>query len=470
MAEKDPTFLAKALVYARTKGLMKLAPVVGLTVLSAHEKTAKKTNFRAAFQHVVKTPDDLREFVSLCRTGEIRKGLGGEARDAVKRWLQHISEYHAVKYGSARSEDITLRDIIRMAHPRPVNRAQEELFGWLVKGWQSVGASPSPTNPLVWALETLKRSTDEAQIIDLVVKYRLPWEVVVPSVKKMTVNIWKALLAGMPYMALLRNLATMERHDVFKDDAVAKLVAGKLSDKENVRKSKQFPFRFFNAFQAFQGHQAVKDAIVDALEQSFENVETLPGRVCISNDVSGSMSSQVSDRGSTRMCDIAGLFGAALFKKQENVILLPFENGVRTDLTKGLSRRSTIMDIAAKIGVAIGGTNLGAPIEYLGHRGLVIDTFIGITDSEDWAGSGFLTAWEKYKRTRSPKAKAVLINIAPYRDWVAPAGYPDVHYVSGWSDSVLRYIPLVVNGTSNQVEEVRKIDLDTFGKEKADSE
>ncbi len=466
MADTDPEFLAKALVYARNKGLMRLAPIVGLAILSVMEKGAKKVWFRKVFHHVVRTPDDLREFVALCRTKKIRTGLGGEARDAVKRWLQHMSEYHAVKYGSARSKEMTLRDILRMAHPRPVNDAQRELFGWLVNGWKDIGPDPSPTNPQVWALEKIKRSDDEKEIVSLVTKYKLTWEVVVPSVKKMIPAIWKSFLKDMPYMALLRNLSTMQRHGVFEDSVTATKVAEKLRDLENVRRSKQLPFRFFNAFKAFGGAQVVQDALVDALEASFENVEKLRGRIAIANDISGSMGSTVSNRGATRYCDIAGLLGAALFKKCDDVILLPFDTEVHK---VGVSRRSTVMDIAAKIGLAQGGTDVGAPIRHLREKRVKVDVFIGITDGEDWAGRGFLTEWEEYKKEVNPRARAFLITISPYRDWNAPAGYPEVHFIVGWSDHVLRYISQVLGGGKGQVDEVRKLNLETLSKPKDDA-
>jgi 60 kDa SS-A/Ro ribonucleoprotein len=439
---------------------MKLAPIVGLAALSAFDKSEKKTAFRKVFHHVVKTPDDLREFVSLCRSKAVRQGLGGEARDAVKRWLQHMTEYHAIKYGSDNSEGITLRDIIRMAHPRPTNDKQRELFGWLVKGWENVGAEPSPTNPQVWALETLKRSNDEKEIISLVETYRLTWEVVVPSVKKMTTGIWHALLKNMPYMALLRNLNTLERNGVMDNDT-AKAIAKRLSDPDGVKYSKQLPFRFFNAYKAFKGDQNVKDALVDALEQSFVNLDKIDGRVCIANDISGSMGSPISDKGETRFCDVAGLLGAALFKKCDNVKLLPFDTGCHT---VNVSRRSTIMDIASTIGLAGGGTSLDAPVRELTHLKDKVDVFIGITDGEDWSGSGFLTAWEHYKKTVSPKAKAFLITISPYRDWVAPTGYPDVHFIMGWNDSVLRYISMTLKQGQDQVGDVKKIDLNVLDK------
>lgn len=482
MSDKGPVFLAQALVYARNKGLMKLAPTVGLAVLSENKTEAGKEAFRKAFRQVLRIPDDLREFVDLIRTGEFgQKSLTGLRKAMIQNWLRHMSEFHGVKYGSSSSEGVTVRDILRLAHPRPksdktgkgyerlINGAQAELFGWLVKGWEMVGTEPSPTNPMVWALETLKRSEDEKEILSLVRTYKLPWEVVVPAVKKMTTEIWKALMEGMPYMALLRNLNTLERHDVLKEKAVVKDIAKRLSDPEAVTRSKQLPFRFFNAFKAYTGPQEIRDAIAEALEASFANMPEIKGAVCVANDISGSMASQASEKGTATYAEIAGIFGAALFKKcGDDVTLLPFDTEAHP--SKGrVSRKDSLMSIAEKIGVAEGGTDVGAPIRHLLQQKKKVDVFIGITDSEDWSGRGFLTEWEEYKRKISPEAKAFLVTIAPYRDGLTHTETKDVFYTYGWSDSVLKYISLVLSGGAGQVDDVKAIDLDSFGK-KVESE
>src|ERR1043166_7934355 len=215
-----------------------------------------------------------------------------------------MSEYHGVKYGSDASKGITLPDIVKLAHPSPKtdkaskgrdydrlrNGAQRELLGWLVNGWKEIGSEPSPTNPMVWALERVKRLDDEVEIVSLVEKYRLPFEVVVPSVKKMTTGIWQAILKGMPYMAMLRNMNTMTRNGAFDDEGVVKEIAKRLSEKDNVLSSKQLPFRFLSASKAFKGPQAIRDAMTDAMEHSFANLPEMKGlKFVISNDVSTSM-------------------------------------------------------------------------------------------------------------------------------------------------------------------------------------
>lgn len=482
MSAKDPEFLAKALIYARNKGLMKLAPTVGLAVLSENKTDKGKAAFSKAFRHVIRIPDDLREFVELIRTGSFggKKALMGVRKIVVQNWLRHMSEYHGLKYGSANSEGITLRDILRLTHPLPKvldrnkdakgesydrlrNGAQAELFGWLVKGWESVGEKPSPTNAKIWAFEKIKHSEDEKEIISLVKKYKLPWEVVVPSVQKMTKGIWTALLDGMPYMALLRNLNTLERHEVLKDDAIVKDIAKRLSDPDAVAKCKQLPFRFFNAEKAYKGPRLIVDAIHDAMEQSFVNMPEIKGmKIGISPDSSGSMGSKVSEKGDATYADVANIFAAALFKKCEDVELLPFDTEVYPEKGR-VTKRSSMLSIAQKLAGHGGGTDIGAPLKYYRQNRIKLDVWIGITDAEDWAGRGFVSELEAYRQQINPKLKSFLVTIAPYRDGLTPVNYPDVWCTYGWSDQILKYIGLTLSGGAGQVDDVKAIDLDTFG-------
>ena len=72
---------------------------------------------------------------------------------------------------------------------------------------------------------------------------------------------------------------------------------------------------------------------------------------------------------------------------------------------------------------------------------------------------GFLPTWFAYKDQIAPDAKAYLLTIAPYRHAVAPPDTPDIHYIYGWSDSVLHYIALTRHGLAGQVESVRAMEL-----------
>lgn len=463
-----PHFLARALVWAREVGCMKTLPSIGLVILSAGGGKTKSL-FEQVFSRVVKTPDDLRSFVTIAISGVIpgRKGLGGLTVDPVRNFLVNMSEYHVVKYGSANSKDITLADIIRMAHPRPATHEISERFGWIVRGKAGLAKNQS-LNPRIHALESLKTATTEDEQVSLITQGGLPFEVVVPSLKKTTLRIWSELLRQAPYMNLLRNLATFTRHGVFADEENVRYAVQRLTDPNAIRHSKVLPFRFFEAWKSYsklEGQDSrLCSALRVALNLSFSNMPSFgDATVAIGTDVSGSMSQgTVSEKSTTRYIDIAGIFTGALLRQIEGrAITLPFDTNVHTDdFSQG-----DVMSIAEKIvSYGGGGTALGAPIQYLLDCKVKTDIFVGITDNEDWAhgenryaSASFLDLWRRYKQEVSPNAKAFLVTIAPYRDCVVPSGTKDVHFIYGWSDRVLDYIGLKLRSGESQVEAVEQM-------------
>jgi len=469
--EADPLFLARALVYARSEGMMKTLPVLGLVILSADGGRTRKA-FECVFPHVIKTPDDLRSFVEISKSGAIRgrKGLGGMTVESVRTFLQGMSEYTSVKYGSAVSQQVTLRDILRMAHPRPTTPACAERFAWLCKGRDGLG-SDIELNPQIRSLEALKLATTEDEQIALVREGRLPYEVVVPSLKATTVGIWSELLHQAPYMNLLRNLVTFTRHGVFADEKNVRYAVEKLTNPRAVEHSKVLPFRFFSAWKAYVANEGfdarIADAIRLALELSFANMPSFGNRtVAIAPDISGSMQGPISEKGETRCIDIAGIMSGALLKRvEERAILLPFDTWIHQ--VDDVSKRDDILVTAEKLASrGGGGTAVGAPVEYLLDRKIRADALIGITDNEDWAhgkeyscSDDFLALWRRYRKEVAPEAQAFLVTIAPYRDAVAPSGEKGVHFIYGWSDKVLRYISTTLEAGESQVEKVERMNL-----------
>lgn len=494
MAKEDPEFLAKALVYAREEGMLQLAPTLGLAILS---KAEDKDYFKKVFPRIISTPDNLMKFVEICKTGDIRHGLGGVANKAVKEWLGNLTEYQALKYsGDSKSKmkdgkvvknNFSLRDLILLARPKADSDERNERYNWLVSGHHD--QEKLANNPQIAAFEELKRAETDEERIECIKKGRLPWEVVIPSVPKMTPELWQALMNEMPYMALLRNINNLDKRGILKDDANVEFVIDKLTNADAIKKAKILPFRFYEAYKAYSGidnvyysdleydeeddetkKESVKDsritkALEDAMELSFENMPDLPGNIAIGSDVSGSMEGLINHKGHTSYKDICGVFTGALLKKiPGRVIPLPFQDEV---IDCDLSGQDRILETTKKINrLGGGGTALGAPIEKLLKNNLSVDTFVGITDNEDWAygdkfhcGGSFLKLWREYREKVNPKAQAFLIRIDPYNDSVAPQNEPGVHFIYGWSDQVPTYIGKTLEGKEKQVEKVKNIEL-----------
>ncbi len=464
MVAHDPAFAARAIVYAREQGAMRLQPIVGLVFLS----TADRTLFRSIFDRVIQTPGDLLDFVQIARSKQIRAGLGRAIKEEVNRWLNGLSEYHVVKYGADGSAKLSLRDVLRLTHPQPLDERRDALFLYLAdrQKWRArYGDRAATLLPQIHAVEELKRAADAATQRELIEYGRLPYEAVTGAVRPDRA-MWAYLMRQMPYFALLRHLNTLQRAGVLADADAASYVAGRLTNGEALRKAKVLPFRLHAAWVAFQpaneAEALVKIALEAALESSFDNLPALPGRIAIAPDVSGSMHGAIHYPSKVRYIDIAAIFAGALLRKSREAIMLPFETDV---VTVDLWPQRPLMETVAKLAAIDGdGTAVSAPISWLLARREPVDVFIGITDCEEWAadrdgGVGFLAVWRRYRAEVAPHAEAFLITIAPYMHAVAPQDEPGVRFFYGWADHVPALIAQTLNGYAGQVEAVRQIAL-----------
>ncbi len=76
------------------------------------------------------------------------------------------------------------------------------------------------------------------------------WDLLADAAKSSLV--WKAIARQMGPQALRMNLNTLLRHDVFKngdaiDEPMVDYVANRLSDADEIRRSRQFPYQFLTA-------------------------------------------------------------------------------------------------------------------------------------------------------------------------------------------------------------------------------
>ena len=315
---------------------------------------------------------------------------------------------------------------------------------------------------------------DEAVVVSLIRSGKLPAEVVIPSVSAMTPAIWREVFHQAPIFALLRNLVTFTRHEVFNGEAEVALAVERLTNAKAIEHSKILPFRFFDAWKKYATLENCDSRIADALRTaanlSFVNMPTLGERtVAIGSDVSGSMNGTFG-KGQTRYIDIAGIFTGALLRQIEGrAIPLPFQD--RVIFGHGLSSHDDVLVTAEKVSrLGGGGTALGSPIQHLLDRKIHADVFVGITDNEDWAYGeehytrhAFLKLWREYRRDVNPDAQAFVIQIAPYQHAVAPNGEPGVHFIYGWSDAVVKYISFMLEGGASQLKAIEEMDLGDSG-------
>ncbi|MDG0792971.1 TROVE domain-containing protein [Cohnella ginsengisoli] len=436
MAQRDPQFMARALVYARGEGYMRLQPLCGLAVLSAYRPDL----FARIFLKVVQIPSDLSDFLTILQG--MGRGEGGRAvKRQVNRFLAGVSEYWAVKY-NGRGRGYSLGDAIATAHPKPADLKQQALYRYL-RG-QEANLSLLPQ---VHALEQLKQATSEAERLYWIETGKLPHEVVTGAVKP-TKAIWEALIGQMPTFALLRHLNALERAGVLEDWNTLRAVTDRLTDQRALAKARILPFRFAKAFGQVK-HPLLRDALRDAVEYTFSHLPDLEGRTAIFLDISGSMNGEYLQTGS--------VFALALYKKTAGDSLFWLFNTVAKDAMP--SRKDSILSQAGGIRAG-GGTDAGAPVRKLRQERRKVEQIVIITDEQQNAGSPFYKALKQYREKVNPNVKAFIVDVSPYRGAMVPQQDPGTFYIYGWSDTVLSYIAQSAKGYGSMVERIGAFDID----------
>ncbi|AEI45660.1 TROVE domain-containing protein [Paenibacillus mucilaginosus] len=430
MAQHDPQFMARALVFARSEGFMRLQPLYGLAVLSG----IRPDLFARAFHGVVRIPSDLADFLTILRG--LGRGQGGRAvKRQVNRFLSGVTEYWALKY-NGRGRGYSLGDAIATAHPKPADEKQRTLFRYLRGKETDLSLLPQ-----IAALEELKRAGSEAEQLHWIGEGRLPYETVTGAIQP-TRAIWEALLYQMPQFALLRHLNALDRSGVFGSPEHLRYAVGRLTDREALERSRILPFRFAAAFRQV-GHPELRDALRAAVDHTFDALPDLPGRTAVFLDISGSMNGEYLQTGS--------VFALALYKKTQGAsIFWLFDTEV---VDPRPSRYDSILGQAEQIHTR-GGTDTGSPVRRLTREKQHVDRIIIITDEQQNSGSPFYRDLQAYRAKVNPEAQAFIVDIAPYRHAMVPPEDPRTFYIYGWSDTVLSYIAQASQGYGSMVERV----------------
>ncbi|WP_159888003.1 TROVE domain-containing protein [Paenibacillus puerhi] len=435
MAETSPNFMAKAIVFARNEGFMRLQPLFGLAILSMYRPDL----FANIFLQVVRIPSDLSDFLTILKG--LGRGEGGRAvKRQVNRFLAGTSEYWAIKY-NGRGRGYSLGDAIATAHPKPEDLKQQALFRYL-RGLEA----NLTLLPQVEALENLKLASAEEEQIAWIERGKLPYEAVTGAIKPSRA-VWEAMLYQMPTFALLRHMNALHRAGVLEDQRNLDYVVSRITDGQALRKAKILPFRLATAFRQVD-HPVLRDALREATELTFDNLPELGDKTAIFLDISGSMNGQYLEIGS--------VFALALYKKTRGSSLFWLFDTEVMDAKP--SRRDSILTQAAQIH-ARGGTDTGAPIRKLIQERKKVDQIIIITDEQQNSGSPFYEQLRLYRSKVNRDVLAFVVDIAPYRHAMVPEQDPQTFYIYGWSDTVLAYIAQSVQGYSSLLERVEAVHL-----------
>lgn len=480
----DPEFLAKVAIYSREKGHMKDMPAFLSVILAQSDP---KT-FRKVFNRVIDNGKMLRNFIQIARSGAIGRTFNmsaGTCRRAIQGWF---NEHHPVSlFKASIGNDPSMRDILRMARPRPENKEKAALFAYFL------GAEIDMDNMkliLRGKDGSIRITHDMNNLPEQVVHYEKYKRGLVKELPKVdfrfltSLNIsdddWKVIARNAPWMMTRMNLNTFARHGVFKlDNEMVNLIASRLRDPELIHKSRQFPYQIMSAWMATRNNDdipfEIQNALQDAMEISIDNVPSFDGNVVVAVDASGSMGTPIIQKRfdyhsihEVRCVDVAALIASSIVRKNGDSEVYTFSSDA---VRVRLNPRDTVLTNMEKLNKAGGGTDISSVLRLLNEKGKSADTVIYVSDYESWLDSSYgsyygsstsmQSEWEKYK-SKNPNAKLICIDLTPVNTSQVKER-SDVLQVGGFSDDVFNVMSnFISHGHSSDhwVSEIESINLD----------
>jgi fructose-specific component phosphotransferase system IIB-like protein len=343
--------VAALAIEAREKMKLRHAPLLlvrEMARLQTHRHLVAETLAR-----VIQRADELAEFVALYWS-EGKQPLSAQVKKGLAAAFTKFDEYALGKYN--RANPVKLRDVLFLAHAKPLDEAQAAVWKRLVDG--------ELATPDTWEV-ALSAGADKREV----------WE------RMLRENKLGAL-------ALLRNLRNMA--DVKVEES---LIRGGLAAMKTER---VLPFRFIAAARYAPQWEAELEL---AMFKSLEGQPKLRGKTVLLVDVSGSMDAPLSQRSEMRRNDAGYGLAVLLREIAENVSIYSFsDNLVRVPNRSGFALRDAINASQPHNGTYLGKAVSGIEEKY--------DRLIVITDEQ------------AHDTVPSPKARGYVINVASYKNGV----------------------------------------------------
>lgn len=446
----DDEFLAKCAIYARIKGKMKDTPAYLCAVLA----TRNVALLERVFPIVINNGKMLANFVQIIRSGAVgRKSFGSAIKRIINNWLNSRPADRLFETSVGVSSP-SMTDVIKMTHPRPTDEEHSALYAYLID--KAFRLHELPENLQSY----LAFKSGESKVVP-----NVPFQLLTSLPLGKTE--WTEIAKNAPWNMTRMNLNTFQRHGVFEDKKMVRLVAERLRDAELVRKFNAFPYQLLTAWQNTSDvPMEIRNALQDAMEHATYNIPKLNGEVVVAVDISGSMSSAVTGNRpgattKTSCFDVAGMFASCILRSNaDNLRVVSFDTSARFVELNPRDSVPTNVDKIRRSGG--GGTDCSAALRLLTAQRERADVVIYLSDNCSWAhfNGTQSSAWAEFNRYNK-NAKLVCIDLQPYGTVQTPDSNRVLN-VGGFSDSVFEVVSRFVNG--GQLSFVETINAMTIGK------
>ncbi|MET9086181.1 TROVE domain-containing protein [Streptomyces sp. NPDC004237] len=466
LAVEDPEWTVGLLGWLRRSANMRTAAVVGAPELVKARLVAAAAGDlapddaaataagggwnRKAVDSVLLRADEPGELLGYwtSRYGRrLPKPIKRGAADAVRRLYSGKS---LLKYDTA-SHGYRFGDVLNLVHatPDPDKPWQGDLFAYaLDRRHHPDTAVPPASNRTLTARAALMAVpvTERRALLlapdgpERLTAAAMTWEALAGWLQgPMDAAAWEAIIPTMGLMALARNLRNFDEAGV--SDKTAEWICARLADPEEVRASRQFPYRFLSAYRAAPSLRW-SWGLEQALTAAAANVPALPGRTLALVDTSASMRDRVSEQSQIRHVDVAALFGCVVAQRATGPVdLVGFADGSFVHpVSKGGSVLSELARFDKRIGEVGHGTATFEAVRqhYAGHDRVVI--------FHDGQYGSFRYSWPDLSRALPPTVPMFSVDTSGYAPAPLDTSQPNRYEIGGFSDACFTMIDLLSRG------------------------
>lgn len=453
---KSPRDLLALANWARNELNMRTTPQIMLAVAANHENT--KQFVRKYVPLISSRADEVKQVVGAYEHLFGWKGFPACLKKGVSDRLSTMTEYEIMKYNT--SGHPSFKDLLGFCERREGYPFSKEIREYIVSGEV---INPEATPMFAARKELTSRKTWSKDIPMLAKKAGITWEVLISQFGNRK-EVWEAVIPQMGYMALLRNIGNFLSADISTE--MCRYVAEHLSNKENVQKSKQLPFRFLAAYRTIspdesvwfyrmnkqaverdrgswdkQKAQMLLNSVETALDNSIYNLPILPGITCIVADNSGSMTQPISSDSTMLIKDAANILCAILQKRSKESLAGAFgTNTVWPQLTANNSVITNMTKIATYQDSYRGhGTEAWTIFEYLISKRVKVDRVVILSDMQCYGTHSVAEKLKQYQRAVNPNVYVHFYDLKGYGTRQAPVS-DKINLVAGFSEKIFNQI------------------------------
>jgi hypothetical protein len=472
LAVSDPAWTAGLLGWLRGDGNMRTASLVGAAEFVRARLDATKGGSgmggvlalsqqdegwnRKVIDSVLQRPDEPGELLAYW-TSRYGRNLPKPVKRGIADAIQRLYTERALLKYDTDSKGYRFGDVLELVHAAPATdrRWQGDLFKHAIDRRHGRDTDiPARLSTLMARERLMATPVDQRRAVlrnhpELLNDAGMTWEAVAGWLQgPMDAQAWEAIIPSMGIMALCRNLRNFDEAGV--SDEVAEQVAAKISDPEQVARSRMFPFRFWAAYKHAPSLRWAHP-LEKALSASLSNVPALDGRTLILVDRSPSMfpgyAFSTANKSDITLAEQAAVFGAALALRAANPTLVEF--GMRSNPVP-VPKGGSVLRLVEQFKM-IDGTDIPSAVKahYQGHDRVVI-----VTDEQTRPGWLPSNAWGHPGSMREtqiddliPRHVPVYMwNMAGYKAGAMASGSGNRHTLGGLTDSAFRLIPLLDAG------------------------